>query len=87
MSSFGFGWMLGFGSFDGGANWIINRLRFVFLEIPRVLKFGIDERFVTVLADENFVGHSFCLILWTWGELNPHLSNANAMFYRLTTGP
>ena len=27
------------------------------------------------------------IFLWTWGELNPHLSNANAMFYRLTTGP
>jgi hypothetical protein len=25
--------------------------------------------------------------LWTRGELNPHLSNANAMFYRYTTSP
>ena len=27
------------------------------------------------------------LLLWTRGELNPHLSNANAVFYRLTTSP
>lgn len=59
MSSFGLGWMLGFGSFDGGTNRIVNRLRSPFLEVPRMFKFGIDERFVAVLTDEDFIGHSF----------------------------
>jgi len=53
----GFGWKFSLILFNGGTNRAVKRSWFTVTEIFLLFEFGIDERIVTVLADEDFIGH------------------------------